>query len=99
MKLAALLGLLAVGDVAEVSSPWVAAIVRYGALAVLAWVVVNQRNELARLRTEHSAVIDKLCKRWDDWEKIRHTDAEKLDDTLRMMTRNCAENQIRRELQ
>jgi L-lactate permease len=63
------------------------------AVAVLAWWAWSQQRELRDLRQSHTAVVDKLCDRWDAWEKIRHEDSEKLDVTLRDITANCAKRQ------
>jgi len=78
--------LLAAGEVAP---PHFQVALQYGALGVLAWVCWTQRQELQDLRKSYSVTLDKLCDRWDGWERVRHADSEKLDDTLRLMTAQC----------
>jgi len=71
---------------AETPIPIVQDLSQIGALAVLAWFCYAQHNEMQEIRRGHAAIVNMLCERWDAWERIRHVDAEKLDETLRMMT-------------
>jgi hypothetical protein len=87
--------LLAVGDTLAPAMPTIGNVTQLGALGVLTWVAYTQREEIQKLRAEHKTVIDTLCARWDEWEKIRHEDSDKLDGTLRRMTRRCAVTQTR----
>ena len=88
MKLAIVLSwvMLAAGDVVTPFAPGLGDVTQLGALGVLAWVAFTQRKELSELRKRHNDVIDTLCLRWDGWEKIRHTDSEKADGTLRELS-------------
>ncbi len=83
--------LLATGEVVTLALPMIGSAANLGALGVLAWVVWTQFGEIRSLRRTHGEIVDKLCDRWDSWEKIRHEDSERLDRTLLAMTRHVAE--------
>ncbi len=79
-----------VGNIATVAT-------NLGALGVLSVVAYflfrelqSQRKESIRQRDENTKIMNVLCERWNEWEKIRHEDSNKLDETLRDMTANCS---------
>ena len=74
----------------EIEVPLIQQVSQLGALGVLAYFCFSQQKELQRLRQDHTQVISELCNRWDGWERIRHSDSEKLDETLRVVVANCA---------
>lgn len=90
-------GLLAAGEAITPVLPEIGSITQMGALGVLSWVAWTQRTEIQKLRDEHKEVIDTLCERWNGWEKTRHDDSTKLNDTLQNMTRHCAETQAKQK--
>jgi hypothetical protein len=61
-------------------------VMQFGALGILAVAVWKLLDELKAARTERI-----------ESEKIRHDDSEKLHETLRAMTANCAAVQAKRE--
>ena len=71
--------MLAVGDAITPAAPALGTLTQFGAVGVLAWVAWTQRQELQAFR-----------KKLDCWENVRHTDSDKLNDTLRDMTADCA---------
>lgn len=83
------LALFAAADVAVPELPGLGGLANITAVGVLAWWAWSLQAELKDLRKANAEIIDKLCNRWDSWEQIRHTDAQKLDETLRDMTANC----------
>lgn len=90
---------LMIGQTIEPIAPDLSVLIQGGAVGVLAWVawcqraeIREQRIELTAIRREHSEVIATLCSRWDQWERVRHDDSEKLDGAIRDMTRHCAES-------
>lgn len=83
--------LLAAGGLTPATMPVIGTAANISAVGVLAWVVWTQLKEIKLLRLAHSDVVDRLCERWDAWEKIRHEDSAKLDDTLLKMTQQCAD--------
>lgn len=85
--------LLATGEVVTPAVPMIGSAANLGALGVLAWVVWTQFGEIKSLRRTHGEIVDKLCERWDSWEKIRHEDSERLDKTLLAMARHVADAQ------
>ena len=84
-------GLLALGETITPILPELGTLTNLGAVGVLAWVAFTQRQELRDLREKHANVIDTLCSRWDAWEQLRHSDSNRLDETLRQMVAHCAE--------
>ena len=44
------------------------------------------------------STLDRLCDRWDAWEKIRHADSVTLNQTLTDLQSNCAAMQTIRDL-
>ena len=71
--------MLAVGEAMQPIAPNMGTLTQYGALGVLAWVAWTQRLELQAFR-----------KKLDFWENVRHTDSDKLNDTLRDMSAQIA---------
>ena len=76
-----------------------------GALGVLGWAVwhlltrtVPEQQETFRkslevIQESHSKTLDTVTDRHERWEGIRHTDSERLDETLRQMAAQCAATQ------
>ncbi len=77
--------MLAVGEVMQPVAPVLGTLTQYGALGVLAWVAWTQREELKAFR-----------KKLDYWENVRHTDSDKLNDTLRENIAHCASTNARK---
>lgn len=82
--------LLAVGEGLDGLSPVAGPAAQVSAVVVLAWVAWTQRQEMKELRERHSEAIDKLCQRWDAWEKLRHEDSRKLQEVLRDLMKHCS---------
>lgn len=81
--------MLAAGEVVAPSIPLLETVMRLGALGVLMVVAYFLFQEMRSQRKENTATMNVLYDRWNGWEKIRHEDSNKLDETLRMMTANC----------
>ena len=82
--------LFAVGEALGPLIPLLSPVSQVGAVCVLAWWAGMQFRATARLRKTHSAVIDTICERANEWDKIRHDDSVALNETLREMVRHCA---------
>ena len=70
---------------------------QWGALGILAVSTAKlftelglQRKDNAEERKQSSVVIGNLCDRWEEWEKVRHSDHESLTSTLVQLRENCA---------
>ena len=87
--------MLVAGQAVSPVIPAVGELTQLGALGVLAWVAWTQRAELRETRITNQKVINSLCERWNEWEKIRHSDSEKLDQTLLIMNKHCVEVQTK----
>ena len=96
--------LMATGEAATVTqaSSIASTVANLGALGVLSVVAYflfqdtrTQRAEGAATRAENTKIMNMLCERWNDWEKIRHDDSNKLDETLRTITANCSATQAK----
>jgi len=81
--------LFGVGDL-PLTGNW-GIILQFGALGILAVAVVRLFGELAEQRKCHAKTLDRLCDRWDGWEKTRHDDHETLTETLTGLRVHCAQ--------
>ena len=54
------------------------------------WAQVSAVAVLAGVCWRLFGTIDKLCDRWNEWEKIRHDDSDRLNATLAVLQSNCA---------
>lgn len=53
-------------------------------------ILADAREEREEALKSYTATLDKITERHDSWEKLRHADHEAQQETLREMTRQCA---------
>jgi len=70
----------------------VSAVAQLGVAGVLLLVIKWAQTEKTEMREANA----KREERWDVLERLRHEDSEKLNDTLRDMSRRCTETMVKR---
>ena len=105
IRLCALAGLLIappmVVAAAQIPEAWPSFLTQGGALAVLAWAVWYQHTRTIpamgqRMDAQLVAfAVERAAERGaaDEWEKVRHADSAKLNETMRDITAQCAATQ------
>ena len=68
------------------------AVAQLGVAGALLWVLKWAQTEKKEMRDANA----KREERWDVLERLRHEDSEKLNDTLRDMSRRCTETMTKR---